>query len=84
MLASPLSLTTSLITPTPRLCTGPAADNGYGAGRGALPRGALPREAAAALGPALTLCFSPGLVAGMKPQKPGEPALAASPRLPKP
>ncbi|CAI9172671.1 unnamed protein product [Rangifer tarandus platyrhynchus] len=45
---------------------GPAADNGYGAGRGA-----LPREAAAARGPALTLCFSPGLVAGMKPQKPG-------------
>ena len=79
MLASPLSLTTSLIPPPPRLCTGPAADNGYGAGRGA-----LPREAAAARGPALTLCFSPGLVAGMKPQKPGEPALAASPCLPKP
>lgn len=82
MLASPLSLTTSLITapaPPSRLCTGPAADNGYGAGRGA-----LPREAAAARGPALTLCFSPGLAAGMKPQKPGEPALASSPRLPKP
>ncbi|XP_017895342.1 PREDICTED: collagen alpha-1(III) chain [Capra hircus] len=45
---------------------GPAAENSYGAGRGA-----LPREAVGAWGPALTVCSSPGLAAGTKPQKPG-------------